>query len=103
MINSLNDNIVFENISNGKVDLKTEGIKEFQKQAESAKQYFKQRKQTIESWEFNDRKVIIDIDYIATLAVDLPNGLKTGDTLELKGKSKFEFENGKIISIKDKS
>jgi ketosteroid isomerase-like protein len=103
MTKNLNDNIVFENISNEKVDLRTEGIKDFKKQAESAKQYFKQRKQTIESWEFNNRKVIIDIDYRAILAVDLPNGLKTGDTLELKGKSEFEFKDGKIVRIKDKS
>lgn len=103
MTKNLTDNVVFENISNGKVDLRTEGIKEFTKQAESAKQYFKKRKQTIESWEFNDSKVIIKINYKAILAIDLPNGLKTGDTLELKGESEFEFENKKIKSITDKS
>jgi hypothetical protein len=96
-------NVVFKNISNEKVDLRTEGITEFKKQAESAKQYFKQREQTIESWSFNDQKVTIDIGYKAILAIDLPNGLKAGDTLELKGKSEFEFENGKIKSITDKS
>ena len=103
MTKDLTDNVVFENISNGNVDLRTEGIKEFSKQAELAKQYFKTRKQTIESWEFKDSKVIIKIDYKAVLAIDLPNGLKTGDTLELKGESEFEFENQKIKSITDKS
>ncbi len=103
MTKNLTENIVFKNISNGNVELKTEGLNEFKKQAELAKQYFTQRKQTIESWEFNDSKVIIEIDYKAILAIDLPNGLKTGDTLKLKGKSEFEFENGKIKSIADKS
>ncbi|WP_299124401.1 nuclear transport factor 2 family protein [uncultured Winogradskyella sp.] len=103
MVKNLNDNIVFENISNSNVDLRTEGINEFKKQAKSAKQYFKQRKQTITSWNFNNSKVSISIDYKAVLAIDLPNGMKSGDTLELKGESEFEFENGKIKSISDKS
>ena len=100
MIKDLHEGVIFENISNGKLDLKTEGIKEFTKQAELAIQYFKQRKQTIESWEFQDQKVTIEIDYKAVLAIDLPNGMKTGDTLKLKGKSEFEFEDRKIINIK---
>ena len=103
MTNNLTNNVVFENISNGKVDLRTEGLDAFKKQAESAKQYFKERKQTIKSWEFSESKVTIEIAYKAILAIDLPNGLKEGDTLELKGISNFEFENGKIKNITDKS
>ncbi len=103
MTKDLHQEVIFENISNGKVDLKTEGIEEFKKQAETAKQYFNQRTQTIESWEFNETKVTIKIDYNAILNIDLPNGLKKGDTLELKGESQFEFDKGKIVSIKDKS
>lgn len=103
MTQNLDENIVFENISNGKVDLRTEGLKAFKKQAESAKQYFNQRKQTIESWEFKDSVVIININYKAILAIDLPNGLKSGDALTLNGKSEFEFVDGKIKRISDKS
>ena len=103
MIKNLSKNVVFENISNGKVELRTEGIDEFKKQAESAVPYFTQRKQTIDAWEFMNSKVVIEIDYQAILAIDLPNGMKTGDTLALKGVSEFEFESGKIKSITDKS
>lgn len=103
MTKNLNENIVFENISNGKVDVRTEGINDFTKQAESAKQYFKERNQTIDFWNFDEQKVTIEIDYKATLAIDLPNGLKVGDTLELKGKSEFDFEDLIIIKITDKS
>ena len=103
MTENLDSNVVFENISNEKVDLRTEGIEEFKKQAESAKNYFRQRKQTIESWNFNDLIVSVNIDYKAILAVDLPNGLKAGDTLEMKGLSEFEFKNGRIKRISDKS
>ena len=103
MAKDLHEEIVFENISNEKVDLSTEGIEEFKKQAETAKQYFNQRTQTIEFWEFNDNLVTIKIDYKAILNIDLPNGLKKGDTFELKGESQFEFNNDKIIRIRDKS
>ena len=103
MIKDLDENVVFENVTNGKVDLRTEGIDEFKKQAESAKQYFQHRKQIIDSWEFNNSTVEIKINYNAILAIDFPNGLKKGDTLELNGISKFEFENDRIIKIKDKS
>ncbi|WP_271784425.1 nuclear transport factor 2 family protein [Aquimarina algiphila] len=103
MLKNLDRKIVFENMSNGKVDFRTEGILEFKNQAESAKHYFKQRKQIIKSWRFDKQNVIIEIDYKAILAIDLPNGLKTGEILEVKGKSEFKFENGKIRSITDKS
>lgn len=103
MTKNLDEKVVFENISNEKVDLRTEGINDFKEQAESAKQYFEERKQTIESWNFNDNKVSINIDYKAVIAIDLPNGLKKGDTLKLKGQSEFEFKDGKIIRITDKS
>ncbi len=103
MTKNLSKEVVFKNVSNGNVELRTDGITEFKKQAESAKQYFTQRKQTIKSWKFDKSKVSVEIDYKATLAIDLPNGLKTGDILELKGISEFEFESGKIKSIMDKS
>lgn len=103
MTENLSENVVFENISNGNVDLRTEGIINFRKQAESAKQYFTERKQIIKTWKGSVPKITIEIDYNAILAIDLPNGLKKGDALELKGKSEFEFEDGKIKSIRDKS
>ncbi|WP_367584473.1 hypothetical protein [Paenibacillus sp. FJAT-26967] len=43
------------------------------------------------------------IDYEGILAVDLPNGLKTGDNIQLKGKSVFRIEEGKISLIEDYS
>ena len=103
MTKDLHKDVIFENVSNGEVDLKTEGIGEFTKQAEIAKQYFKKREQTVLSWDFLDNKVIIDIDYEGILAIDLPNGMKARDTLKLKGQSEFNFKEGKITKIKDKS
>ncbi|WP_298896961.1 nuclear transport factor 2 family protein [uncultured Psychroserpens sp.] len=103
MIKDCHHDVIFENTSNGVVDLRTEGLKAFKVQAESAKQYFKERTQTITSWMHKNTTVTIDIDYKAILALDLPNGLKAGDSLELKGQSEFEFLDGKIKKITDKS
>lgn len=103
MTKHLSKDVVFENISNGKVELKTEGIDAFRNQANSATQYFSQRTQTIESIEYIGLNILVNIDYKAILAIDLPNGMKAGDTLELKGTSEFEFENEKIKIIRDKS
>lgn len=75
----------------------------YSKQAEAAKAYFTERQQRIESWSFEDTTISIEIAYSAVLATDLPNGLKKGESLELKGTSTFGFENGKIKSITDRS
>lgn len=103
MVKNLDTNVVFENVTDGEVDLKIEGLEEFRKQAESTKQYFAERNQTIESWKFDGDKVTIGISYKAVLAIDLSEGLKKGDTLELVGQSVFQFEDGKIRRITDLS
>lgn len=97
MISNLDQNIVFENIQDGKVTLSISGIENFEKQAQEATNYFSARKQTITSFHHEDHKSEIEIDYAATLAIDLPNGLKKGDELKLKGKSLFEFSNNNKI------
>ena len=103
MTQNLHDQVVFQNVSQGEVDMNLEGKEAFQTQAEAAKAYFSERKQTITSWDFQDNQVTIDIDYVAILAMDFPNGMKAGDTLQMKGQSAFVFEGEKIIRITDKS
>ncbi len=103
MLTHLHQEIRFQNISGDEVNLATEGIREFAAQAESAKAYFKERRQSITALSVEGDKVTIDIDYFGLLAIDLPNGMKAGDTLELQGQSVFEFSEGKIVSITDRS
>ena len=103
MLKNLDQEIIFENMSNGVVNLRTDGIKDFRIQAEAATQYFKERTQKIVSWTYSDTTVTIMIDYKAILNMDLPNGMKKGDTLEMKGQSQFEFKNDRIVKILDVS
>jgi hypothetical protein len=101
MFINMHDDIKFENVSNGEVDLTTFGITELIQVAEQAAKYFKERKQKITDIKFRNDEVEICVDYFAILAVDFPNGLKAGDTMELKGRSIFKFKDNKIIELRD--
>lgn len=101
MLTDMDDNVRFENISNGEINLVTNNISELRIQAEQAKQFFKEREQTITNYTFSNDSVEIQIDYKGILAIDFPNGLKAGDKIELKGRSVFKFKNDKIIELKD--
>lgn len=101
MCEHLDADIVFENISNGDINLTTRGIEEFREQVEAATTYFTEREQRITAWDIQDQQVLVEIAYAGILAIELPNGLTAGDTLNLTGQSIFEFQDGKIIHIQD--
>ena len=62
---------------------------------------FPLRRETITSFKHEANETEIEIDYHAILACDLPNGLKTGDALQLQARSIFSFEGNKITAIED--
>lgn len=101
MVADLDDNIVFENIQNNEINLSLNGLTEFKQQAETAKTYFANRTQTIKSFRHFDNRTEIEINYIAVLAIDFPNGLTKGQELNLSGKSVFEFSGNKITKLTD--
>ena len=101
MINDLADTIVFKNISNNEITLSTDGINAFKVQAEKAKAFFSSRKQTIIKTVTSTHKIEVIIDYTGVLNIDLPNGMRKGETLNLKGVSVFTFLDDKIIEIND--
>ncbi len=97
----LHPDVSFKNTSDGEVTHAIIGIQGFRLQAREAAQYFTQREQKITGIHFNGNSAEVSLDYTGTLAVDLPNGLREGDLLELKGKSIFTFEDGQITRIED--
>jgi hypothetical protein len=101
MLSTLHPEIEFKNITSGEVTLTIKGLEAFKAQAEQAISLFTQRKQTITCISFDNQQAEVQIDYQGILAVDLPNGLKAGNTLELKGKSVFLFEDNLICYIED--
>ena len=103
MLRDLHPAVVFKNISNGETNLTLEGIDAFRKQAEQAAKLFDSREQTVTDLRINGPVVTVAIDYRAVPAADLPNRLKKGDVLELKGQSVFHFEGERIVEIRDVS
>jgi hypothetical protein len=101
MVSDFDSNIVFENIQSGNTNMLINGLITFRQQAEEAKTYFVTRKQTIKSYSHLENRTEIAIEYCAVLAMDLPNGLKKGQELNLSGKSIFEFDGDKIIKLTD--
>ena len=96
-----NPSIKFENISNGIINMTLVGLPAFRQQAEHAKNLFLKRQQTIKSYLHENDETRIEINYQATLAIDLPNGLKQGDELNLVGSSIFKFLDDRIIALTD--
>jgi hypothetical protein len=101
MVADFDYNIIFKNIQNGVTNISLIGLSEFKEQAEQAKTYFSIRKQTIKSFKHINNETEIDINYFAILGIDLPNGLKKGQELNLEGKSVFKFSGNKITELKD--
>jgi hypothetical protein len=101
MITDMTPTMKFVNVSNGEVNMTLNGLPAFIEQAEHAKGLFTSRKQTIKSFKHAADQTEIDIAYNAVLAIDLPNGMKKGDGLNLTGKSIFKFLGDKIIELTD--
>jgi len=101
MLRDLDDDIIFRNISGGILNLETKGITEFKAQAELVKHFFSHREQKVIDLKFSENEIEAEIFYRAVAASDLPNGLQTGEKIELRGKSIFRFVNDKIVQIED--
>ncbi|WP_194774522.1 nuclear transport factor 2 family protein [Pararhodonellum marinum] len=101
MVTDFANDMVFQNIQSGTVTMTIEGIEAFKAQAETAKGFFSERKQTIKSFRHEGEKTEIDIDYFGVLATDLPNGMKKGQEIKLSGKSVFEFKDNNISKLTD--
>ena len=103
MLALMHDDAEFKNISGGNINLTTNGIKEIRSAAEQAKSIFESRYQKINKYNFENNTASIEIDYEGVLSTDVPNGLKSGERLKLKGRSVFKFKDGKIVSHSDYS
>lgn len=101
MVAAFHDDIVFENVQDGKVNLSLKGIGAFAQQAESAKSFFSSRRQTVKSFKHQGAETEIEIDYHAVLALDFPNGLKKGQELNLQGRSVFTFDGDRVVKLRD--
>lgn len=103
MCRDMHEEVVFQNVSNGEVDLETKGLSAFKEQANKAKNIFSAREQKITDVRYGADSVNVSIDHTGVLAVDLSEQMQAGDTLRLQGTSTFYFNDDKIIRIVDES
>lgn len=103
MLAVLHPAIEFRNVSGGEVNASASGAEEFRQLAEQSKGLFSSRHQQITGFRADGDTAAVDIRYEGTLASDLPNGMKAGETLRLEGRSEFGFQDGRIDRITDYS
>lgn len=102
MLRHLDPNIQFENVSNGQVNLSINGLENLKAQAEQAVTLFESREQVIKYFNHVDEdETEVEIDFYAVLAVDIPDGLRKGQKLNVKGTSIFKFSDDCIVEITD--
>ncbi len=103
MIAAFHPDIEFENVSGGEVSAIASGIEQFRVLAEQSAKMFSSRQQSIKTFEAKGDQASIEIDYAGVSAVDLPNGMKAGETLQLASQSDFIFQDQKIFRLTDYS
>jgi len=95
------DACVFENISGGKVTVRTEGKAELAALARRSAEAFASREQRVISLTEAQGRIAAEIDYHAVLQADLSPELKAGSRLDLRGISVRQFSGGKIVRLCD--
>ena len=101
MVALVHPEVVFKNIAGGEVNAEAVGVDQFSQMANQSKALFSSRHQKATDFKFTEDTATIDIAYEGVLALDLPNGMKAGEVLRLKGRSEFQFKDGKIYRITD--
>lgn len=103
MVEVVDPEVEFRNVSDGDVDMAAIGRDEFRELAQQSAFLFSSRKQTPTNFETDGEVVSVDIDFTGTLATDIPDGMKTGDELRVTGRSEFVFRDEKIYRLTDYS
>lgn len=103
MLACLSENVLFRNISQGVVSAEAADKATFAEMAKSGVAAFESRKQMVTNAITVADITLLEIDYSAVVAADLPNGWKRGQKLSFAGASAFQIQDGKIVSIVDQS
>ncbi len=101
MVSLMHPECSFRNISAGEVNASADGIQPFRELAEASRAVFSSRRQTLTGYREEAGVITVDIDYEAVPKINLPNGLKAGQTLRLNGRSEYEIRDGLIYKLTD--
>ncbi len=103
MLDCVTENVVFENVSNTGQSMRLEGRAQMGEVAALSGNAFSYRRQRIIKLVIGEAKAAAEIEFEGKAAVDLPNGVKAGETVTLRGASFFEFEGRLLSRIADYS
>lgn len=103
MITCVTDDVVFENISNTGQSMRLDGKEMMAQVAELSGNAFSYRRQRIVNVVTGAGKAAAEIEFEGKAAVDLPNGVKAGETVKVRGASFFEFRGNLLCRIADYS
>ncbi|MEL7059356.1 MAG: GNAT family N-acetyltransferase [Acidobacteriota bacterium] len=103
MMHTMHPEVEFENVAGDQVTASAQGAEAFRALADRGAQLFASRHQRIASYEPTERGATVTIDFEGTLAEDLPDGPRAGETLRLTGRSEFELLDGRIRRLRDLS
>lgn len=101
MLDCFADNCKFTSMASGSQLVTVEGKPHLRELAAQSAAYFIERTQTVTNWIFTESQAAIEVEYKSMLKRDLPNGLKAGAELNMRGVSIFRFENDKIVELTD--
>lgn len=103
MLSLLSPDVVFENYANDQLTATAQGIDEFRKLAESSRDLFSERSQSLVSLRVEDDHAIAVIEFRGRLSRGIADGPGAGAEIAITGKSEFAFRDGRIIRIVDRS
>ncbi|MFN4024641.1 MAG: nuclear transport factor 2 family protein [Hyphomonas sp.] len=103
MLAHVTDDVVFENISNTGQSMRLDGKEMMRQVAEVSGNAFSYRRQRLINLVTGAGKAAAEIEFEGRAAVDLPNGVKAGQTVKVRGASFFEFRGPLLCRIADYS
>ena len=103
MLDCVTEDVVFENISNTGQTMTLEGRAKMGEVAELSGNAFSYRRQRLINVVSGAGKAAAEVEFEGKAAVDLPNGVKAGETVKVRGASFFEFRGDLLCRIADYS
>jgi hypothetical protein len=103
LVETVSEDVIFENLSNAGPPTRTEGRAAFEALARQSAVGFSSRRQSVLDSVVAGDQVALRVEFEARVAVDLPNGWKVGQQLRLQGASFFRLRDGRIERLVDLS
>lgn len=103
MLDCVTEDVIFENISNTGRAMTFEGRDKMREVADLSGNAFSYRRQKLISLVIGQGKAAAEVEFEGKAAVDLPNGVKAGETIKVHGASFFEFRGQLMCRVADYS